>query len=177
MNLELDLVATLPVLAPLVAAVLVLLLDAAVPGRREPHLLLAAGGLAAGALGTWPGLRLGAGDRRGAFCLPTGECLYTADRLTSVLQLTALLGALVVLVLAWDDWRQRSVTGRAPVVAALVLGATAGAAAVPAAGDLGTLLVSLELATLPTVALVVLADPRWTSGHPGPGPWTGRWPS
>ncbi|MGC5586026.1 proton-conducting transporter membrane subunit [Ornithinimicrobium sp. W1665] len=165
MNLELDLVATLPVLAPLVAAVLVLLLDAAVPGRREPHLLLAAGGLAAGALGTWPGLRLGAGDRRGAFCLPTGECLYTADRLTSVLQLTALLGALVVLVLAWDDWRQRSVTGRAPVVAALVLGATAGAAAVPAAGDLGTLLVSLELATLPTVALVVLADPRWTSGH------------
>src|SRR5699024_3223666 len=44
-------------------------------------------------------------------------------------------------------------------------GATAGAAAVPAAGDLGTLLVALELATLPTVALVVLADPRWASGH------------
>lgn len=165
MTLELDLVATLPVLAPLVAAVLVLLLDAAVPGRREPHLLVAGGGLLAGALGTWPGLGLVAGDARTAFCLPSGECLYTADRLTSVLQLTALLGALVVLVLAWDDWRQPSGVGRTPVVAALVLGATAGAAAVPAAGDLGTLLVALELATLPTVALVVLADPRWASGH------------
>ncbi|HSP60104.1 MAG TPA: proton-conducting transporter membrane subunit [Ornithinimicrobium sp.] len=165
MNLEVDLVATLPVLAPLVAAVLVLLLDAAAPGRREPHLLLAGGGLLAGALGTWPGLRQVAGDARGAFCLPTGECLYVADRLTSVLQLTALLGALVVLVLAWDDWRRPSGAGRAPVVASLVLGATAGAAAVPAAGDLGTLLVSLELAPLPTVALVVLTDPRWSSGR------------
>ena len=169
MTLELHLIATLPVLAPLVAAVLVLLLDVAVPHRREPHLLVAAGGLLAGALGTLPGLREGAGDVRGAFCLPSGECLYAASRMVSVLQLTALLAALVVVVLAWRDWTApgpdggRESTGRAPVVAALALGATGGVVAVPAAGDLGTLLVALELATLPTVALVVLTRTTWAA--------------
>lgn len=169
MSVELQLLATLPVLAPLVAALVVLLLDAAVPHQREPHLLAAAAGLVAGAAGAVPGLRLGAGDVRGAFCLPSGECLYAATRLVSVLQLTALLAALVVLVLAWRDWSApgpgggREQTGRAPVVAALALGATGGVAAVPAAGDLGTLLVSLELATLPTVALVVLVRTTWAA--------------
>lgn len=169
MNLELHLVATLPVLGPLLAAIIVLLLDAAVPHRREPHLIVAAGGLVAGALATLPGLALVAGDVRGAFCLPTGECLYAATRMVSVLQLTALLAALVVVVLAWRDWTApgpgggREDTGRAPVVAALALGATGGVVAVPAAGDLGTLLVSLELATLPTVALVVLVRTTWAA--------------
>lgn len=167
MTLDLGLVATLPVLAPLVAAVVVLLLDAAVPRQREAHLLVAAGGLLAGALGTLPGLGQGAGDVRGAFCLSGGECLYAASRLTSVLQLAGLLAALVVLVLAWRDWAapgsdgRTDRTGRTPVVAALALGATGGAVAVPAAGDLGTLLVSLELATLPTVALVALVRTTW----------------
>lgn len=165
MILDLNLVAVLPVLAPLAAAVVVLLLDAVVPGGREGHLTVAAGGLVAGALGTMPGLRLGAGDVRGAFCLPSGECLYAADRLTSVLQLAALLAALAVLVLAWRYWAGTGGgpdrTGRTPVVAALLLGATGGVVAVPAAGDLGTLLVSLELATLPTVALVALVRTSW----------------
>lgn len=192
MTLDLHLVATLPVLAPLLAAVLVLLLDAAVQGQRESHLVLAAGGLVAGALGTLPGLGLGPGDTRGAFCLTDGHCLYAASRLTSALQLAALLATLVVLVLAWRDWADAGPagredragapggrglpggggglsggqglpdrTGRTPVVAALVLGATGGVVAVPAAGDLGTLLVALELATLPTVALVALVRTRW----------------
>lgn len=167
MNLELHLSATLPVLAPLLAALVVLLLDVALPHRREPHLVVAAVGLAAGALATVPGLGLAAGDARGAFCLPSGECLYAATRLVSVLQLTALLAALVVVVLAWRDWTApgpgggRETTGRAPVVAALALGATGGVVAVPAAGDLGTLLVALELATLPTVALVALVRTTW----------------
>ncbi|WP_134774017.1 proton-conducting transporter membrane subunit [Ornithinimicrobium flavum] len=166
MTLDLNLVAVLPVLAPLVAAVLVLLLDAAVPGGRDGHLTVAAGGLVAGALGTVPGLGLGAGDVRGALCLPDGgPCLYVADRLTSTLQLAALLAALVVLVLTWRDWADpgdgSDRTGRTPVVAALLLGATGGVVAVPAAGDLGTLLVSLELATLPTVALVALVRTTW----------------
>ena len=47
MNLELHLSATLPVLAPLLAALVVLLLDVALPHRREPHLVVAAVGLAA----------------------------------------------------------------------------------------------------------------------------------
>lgn len=168
MTLDLNIVATLPVLAPVVAAVLVLLLDAAVPGGRDGHLVLAAGGLLAGAVGTLPGLRLATGDARSAFCLETGECLYAATRLTSVLQLAALLAALVVLVLVWRDWtapgpRGPDTTGRTPVVAALLVGATAGVAAVPAAADLGTLLVSLELATLPTVALVALVRTTWSA--------------
>ncbi len=163
MTLDLNLLATLPVLVPLLAAVVVLLVDAAVPGRRQPHLWLTAAGLLGGALAVLPGRAQPAGDARGAFCLATGQCLYTADRLTSVLQLTALAAAGVVLALAWGDWGGASRTGRAPVVAALVLGATGGAAAVPAAGDLGTLLVALELATLPAVGLVALADPRWSA--------------
>lgn len=169
MTLELHLVATLPVLAPLVAAIVVLLLDAAVPHRREPHLIIAAAGLGLGALATLPGLRLPAGDVRGAFCLASGECLYAATRVVSVLQLTALLAAIVVVVLAWRDWTApgpdggQEATGRAPVVAALALGATGGVVAVPAAGDLGTLLVSLELATLPTVALVALVRTTWAA--------------
>jgi NADH-quinone oxidoreductase subunit N len=163
MRVELHLLSTLPVLAPLVAAVLVLVLDAALPQvQRALHLGLAALGLVGGAAAALPGLALPAGDRRGAFCLQTGECLYSADRLTSALQVAALLGALVVLVLAWRDWASPA-GDRAPVVAALLLGATAGVATVPAAGDLGTLLVGLELATLPTVALVVLTHPRWTA--------------
>lgn len=171
MTLELHLVATLPVLAPLVAAIVVLLLDAAVPHRREPHLFIAAGGLVVGALATLPGLGQQAGDVRGAFCLDSGECLYAATRVVSVLQVTALLAAIVVVVLAWRDWTApgrdadggREGTGRAPVVAALALGATGGVVAVPAAGDLGTLLVSLELATLPTVALVALVRTTWAA--------------
>ena len=104
MTLELDLLATLPVLAPVLAAVVVLLLDVALPGRREPHLVVAAVGLLGGAAGTLPGLGLASGDARTSFCLPTGVCGYAADHLTSVLQLTGLLAALVVLVLAWRDW-------------------------------------------------------------------------
>lgn len=169
MKLELHLAATLPVLAPLIAALVVLLLDVALPHRREPHLFVAAAGLVGGALATVPGLGLPAGDVRGAFCLPSGECLYAATRVVSVLQLTALLAALVVVVLAWRDWGApgpdggREQTGRTPVVAALALGATGGVVAVPAAGDLGTLLVALELATLPTVALVVLVRTTWVA--------------
>ena len=165
MSTDVNLLATAPVLAPLLAAVLVLLLDAALPGRREAHLLIAVAGLLGGVLGVLPGLAQGPGDSLGAFCLASGPCLYEAGRLTSVLQLTALLAAGVVLVLAWKDWATPSATGRAPVVAALVLGATGGVVAVPAAGDLGSLLVALELSTLPTVALVVLTDPRWSDGR------------
>lgn len=169
MNIDLHLLATLPVLAPAAAAVLVLLVDVALPDRRRVHLGLAALGLVVGVAGVLPGLGLGAGDRRGAFCLDSGHCGYAATHLTSVLQLAGLLAALVVLVLARDDWAAPGAggapdrTGRAPVVVALALAATAGVVAVPAAGDLGTLLVSLELATLPTVALVALVRTGWPS--------------
>ncbi|WP_151525957.1 proton-conducting transporter transmembrane domain-containing protein [Serinicoccus kebangsaanensis] len=169
MRLQLDLVAVLPVLAPVLAAVLVLLVDVAVPGRRSPHLWLGAAGLLGGAAAALPGVWQPAGDTRQGLCLPDGWCAYAADDLTSMLQLGALLGALVVLVLAWPEWSAAGSgggvepTGRAPVVTALLLTATAGVVAVPAAGDLGSLLVSLELATLPTVVLVALVRTTWAA--------------
>ncbi|MGO0575286.1 NADH-quinone oxidoreductase subunit N [Ornithinimicrobium panacihumi] len=165
MKLTLELVALLPVLAPLIAAVLVLVVDAALPRQRLVHLVITAAGLAVGAAAALPGLGLGAGDARSSFCGEAGECWYSADRLASALQIGALGGALVVLVLAWREWSATSPTDRTPVVVSLLLGATAGTAALPTAGDLGTLLVSLELATIPTVALVALTDHRWSAGR------------
>ena len=169
MTLEVDLSSVLPVLAPLAAAVLLLLMDAALPGRREPHLVVGALGLAAGLVAALPGLRLAVGEARSSFCLAGGWCAYRADHLVSALQVCALGAALVVLVLTWRDWSApgpgagAETTGRAPVVTALLLAATAGVVAVPAAGDLGSLLVALELATLPTVALVALVRTTWAA--------------
>lgn len=155
MTLDLNLVALLPVLVPGVAAVLVLVLDIAWPRARVAHLVIVGAALLGGAAATVPGVAQGPSERIGALCLPEGTCFYTAGSLTSGLQLLALLSGLVVLVLAWDDWSHGE-GGRTAVIAALVLGATAGVVAVPAAGDLASLLVALELATLPTVALVAL---------------------
>jgi NADH-quinone oxidoreductase subunit N len=94
--------------------------------------------------------------------VPAGEpdrCLYAATAVGSGLQLAALLGALVTVLLAWPRSATRP-AGRAAVTASLVLTATAGATAVAAARDLGTWLVALELATLPIVALVALRGAR-----------------
>lgn len=169
MTLELNLSALWPVLAPALAAVAVLVLDVVWPRARTVHLWLAAAGLLAGALATVPALRLGAGDAAGAFCLPSGHCLYAASSLGAGLQLLGLASALVVLVLTWTSWDRAGRGSRtsAPtvVLVALFLAATAGVVAVPAARDLGTLLVALELATLPVVALIALE--RRASRHAG----------
>ncbi len=155
MTLDLNLIALAPVLAPAIAAVLVLILDVIMPAARQLHLAIVVLGLVAGAAATVPGLELAAGGATQALCIPGGSCLYEASSLTSGLQLMALLSALVVVVLAWDDWTVGS-GGRTAVLSTLLLGATAGVVAVPAAGDLASLLVALELATLPSVALVAL---------------------
>lgn len=169
MNLELNLSALWPVLAPALAAVAVLILDVAWPRARTTHLWLAAAGLAGGAVATVPALQQSAGESAGGFCLPSGTCLYAVSSLTASLQLLALASALVVLVLTWSSWARAGRGDRtsAPtvVLVALFLAATAGVVAVPAARDLGTLLVSLELATLPVVGLVALE--RRTQRHAG----------
>ncbi|WP_109473981.1 NADH-quinone oxidoreductase subunit N [Ornithinimicrobium cavernae] len=160
MTLELNLSALWPVLAPALAAVLVLVLDVVLPRAHATHLWVAAAGLVGGAVATVPAIGQGRGDSTGAFCLPSGDCLYAVSSLTGGLQLLALASALVVLVLTWSRWRRAARGDRtsAPrvVLVGLFLAATAGVAAVPAARDLGTLLVALELATLPVVGLVAL---------------------
>lgn len=155
MNLDLNLLVMGPVLAPALAAVIVLMLDILTPAARVAHLWVVTVGLGVGAIAAVPGLRMSAGAAQQALCLPEGVCLYQASSLTSGLQLLALLSAVVVVLLAWSDWLIGT-GGRTAVLAALLLGATAGAVAVPAAGDLASLLVALELATLPSVALVAL---------------------
>ncbi|MGB3829889.1 MAG: proton-conducting transporter membrane subunit [Ornithinimicrobium sp.] len=155
MNTDLTLVVLWPVLAPALAAVVVLLLDVVIPAARALHLWVVVVGLGAGAVTTVPGLGLTPGEARQSLCIPDGICLYEASSLTSGLQLLALLSALVVVIVAWQDWSVGT-GGRTAVLAALLLGATTGVVAVPAAGDLASLLVALELATLPSVALVAL---------------------
>ncbi len=160
MTLELNVSALWPVLAPALAAVLVLVLDVLWPKGGVVHPWVAAAGLVGGAVAAVPVIAQSPADVTGAFCLPSGPCLYAASSLTGGLQLLALGSALVVLVLTWTEWSRAgrgSATGAPTVVlVALFLAATAGVTAVPAARDLGTLLVSLELATLPVVGLVAL---------------------
>lgn len=154
MNVTVQLGSTWPVLAPALGALFVLLVDVVRPRLGLPGLVLAGVALAAGAAAAGPGTRQARGDAEAAFCLDTGPCLYRAGPLASGLQLLALGAAAVVLSLAWSQWRR--VLGGSAVPVALFLAATAGVTAVPAAGDLGTLLIALELATLPVVGLVAL---------------------
>lgn len=148
-----------PVLAPAAGAVLVLLLDAALPRLAALHGVVGLLALVAGLALAGPGAVRGADQPLRTLCLPApdGACLYEAGPLASALQLGALASALVVLLLMWPGERERvSLRGGPAVAVALLLAATAGACGVGAAHDLGSWLVFLELATLPVVALVAL---------------------
>ncbi|MFF2844866.1 NADH-quinone oxidoreductase subunit N [Streptomyces sp. NPDC058001] len=97
------------------------------------------------------------GDRS-SFCLagdPT-VCSYTADRFTLVIQFLVLGGALLTALLSMstlkDTSRARDVPGGEYWF--LLLSSAAGAALLPASRDLATLVVALEVASLPAFALV-----------------------
>ncbi|MEU9310025.1 NADH-quinone oxidoreductase subunit N [Streptomyces sp. NPDC048256] len=141
-----------PTLAAVVALV-VLVADLFVGDARKPLLgwLSVAGLVAATALL----LPLLDGDRS-TFCL-TGDtrvCSYTADRFTLVIQFLVLGGALLAALLsvtALKDARGRLPEGEFWF---LLLSSAAGAALLPASRDLATLVVALEVASLPAFALV-----------------------
>jgi len=150
----------LPVLAPAIGAAVILVADVAVQHLRRAHYVIALASLILGAVATFAGLGMRAGDARQTLCLPDGgQCMFAADSVASALQLAALLAAAVTLLLSWPDDKKQSSGGTA-VIVSLVLAATAGATAVAGARDLGSWLVALELATLPTVALVALRGAR-----------------
>ncbi len=150
----------LPVLAPAIGVAVILVADVVVPRLRRAHYVVALASLLVGAVGTFAGLGMAAGDSRQTLCLPGGaQCMYAGDSVASALQLAALLAAAVTLLLSWPDDRKQS-TGGTAVIVSLVLAATAGATAVAGARDLGSWLVAIELATLPTVALVALRGAR-----------------
>ncbi|MFG2356665.1 NADH-quinone oxidoreductase subunit N [Streptomyces sp. NPDC048521] len=141
-----------PTIAAAVALV-VLVADLFLPEPRKAVLgWVSVAGLAAAALLLLPLLD---GDRS-TFCL-TGHahvCSYTVDRFTLVIQFLVLGGALLAALLSvtnLDDDRRRVPAGEFWF---LLLSSAAGAALLPASRDLATLIVALEVASLPAFALV-----------------------
>ncbi|MCB5168757.1 NADH-quinone oxidoreductase subunit N [Streptomyces bambusae] len=139
---------------PLIAAAVglaVLVADLFVADRKKALLgRLATAGLAGALVALLP---LRAGDRS-TFCLTTdpAACSYVADDFTLVVQFLVLAGALVTALLSVTLAEE----GRLPAGEYwfLLLSATAGAALLPASRDLATLIVALEVASLPAFALV-----------------------
>lgn len=156
MSFVLDYAVLAPVLIPALGAVLVLLIDVVRPHLARVHWWTAVLVLLGGAAATVPGLLPGRGART-TLCLTDTTCLYSADRLTTVLQVAALVSAAVVVLLAIPI---PAPPEHAAISVSMVLASTAGAVGVAAARDLGSWLVLLELATLPTVALVALRARR-----------------
>lgn len=141
-----------PTLVAIVALV-VLVADLFVGDARKPLLgWLSVAGLAASTVLLLPLLD----GERSTFCL-TGDtrvCSYTADRFTLVIQFLVLGGALLAALLsvtALKDARGRLPEGEFWF---LLLSSAAGAALLPASRDLATLVVALEVASLPAFALV-----------------------
>ena len=158
-----DVVVLAPALLPALGALLVLVGDAVLPGRRSWQplvaaivLLVAAGTALAAGLG--PG---GASAR--SLCLPSpdGACLWVGGPTTSALQAGILLATAAAVALLHDGGGgPRDTT----VTTALLLTAATGGVGVAAARDIGTWLVTLELATVPLIALAALRGTR-TAAH------------
>ncbi|WP_405586107.1 NADH-quinone oxidoreductase subunit N [Streptomyces sp. NBC_01190] len=150
-----DWTALTPVVIPAVLAVAVLVADLFLPPARKALLgwVTAAGFLAAGL--TLIPLRAG---HRATFCQRgTAECSYVADHFTLVVQVLVLGGALLTALLSLAT--ETADGAEAPPPGEywfLLLSSAAGGALLPASRDLATLLVALEVTTLPAFALVAL---------------------
>ncbi len=154
-----------PTIAAAAAAVVMLVDLFLPPARRRVLAWLALAGLALAALSLLP---LRDGDRS-TFCLPDGGCSYAADRFSLIVQLLVLGGAFLAALLSVpevDGGANRGADGadeqgRGGSLPAgefwfLLLSSASGAALLPAARDLATLVIALEVATLPAYALVAL---------------------
>ncbi|MFI1013572.1 NADH-quinone oxidoreductase subunit N [Streptomyces sp. NPDC020965] len=133
-------------------ALLVLVADLFVPEKHKRLLGVGAiTGLVVAILALVP---LRSGDRE-TFCLRTdaNTCSYTADHFTLAIQLLVLGGALLTALLSLHETRNRLPAGEFWF---LLLSSAAGAALLPASRDLATLVVALEVASLPAFALVGL---------------------
>ncbi|MEV7139924.1 NADH-quinone oxidoreductase subunit N [Streptomyces tauricus] len=160
-----DWLAIAPPTIAAVVALAVLVADLFVDGRKKALLgWVSVAGLALAALALLPLLD---GDRS-TFCL-TGDadvCSYTADRFTLVIQFLVLGGALLAALLSMTTLKDASKdagtnAGKDADKALpegefwfLLLSSAAGAALLPASRDLATLIVALEVASLPAFALV-----------------------
>ncbi|MGC4986146.1 NADH-quinone oxidoreductase subunit N [Streptomyces sp. DT193] len=141
-----------PTLAAVVGLV-VLVTDLFIGDARKAVLgWMSVAGLAASALLLLP---LRDGDRA-TFCLTgaTDTCSYVADRFTLVIQLLVLGGALLVALLSVTALKDADRELPEGEYWFLLLSSAAGAALLPASRDLATLIVALEVASLPAFALV-----------------------
>ncbi|PJM99726.1 NADH-quinone oxidoreductase subunit N [Streptomyces sp. CB01201] len=147
-----DWVAIAPPLIAAAVALVVLLADLFLPPARKPLLgWITIAGLVA-ALAALVPLRTGS---RSTFCLTANPdaCSYTADQFAFVIQALVLGGALLTALLSMKDTEEKLPAGEFWF---LLLSSAAGAALLPAARDLATLVVALEVASLPAFALVGL---------------------
>ena len=155
---SIDYAAIAPPLTLAVAALVVLVTDLFVTDSRRivaAYLSLAG---TVGALGVtaW----LATGRPRHTFCFASGGCSYVADDLTLFFQVLFLAALIVVLLLSLPLFGD----GRMPPgeYHALLLTSVTGMLVLPAARDLLTLLIALEVVSLPAFVLVGLrrGDPR-----------------
>jgi NADH-quinone oxidoreductase subunit N len=155
---SIDYAAIAPVLAVAVAAVVVLVADLFVTTRRVD---VAAGLSIAGvAIGFGWAAWLATQPRRATFCLPRGQCSYVTDDYTVYFQLLLLAVLFVVLLLSRTTVADDALP--AGEFHFLLLSSGAGMLTLAAARDLITLLISLEVVSLPAFVLVGLrrGDPR-----------------
>jgi NADH-quinone oxidoreductase subunit N len=156
---SIDYAAISPPLAVVVTAVVVLLADLFVPAswRRALAPLALLGTLAALGLTAW----LATGETRSTFCLPGGGCSYVADDFATYFQIVVLAALVVVLLMSFPLFEERE---RVPPgeFLALLLASVSGMLVVAAGRDLLTLLIALEVVSLPAFVLVGLrrGDPR-----------------
>ncbi|PZT76007.1 MULTISPECIES: NADH-quinone oxidoreductase subunit N [unclassified Streptomyces] len=144
-----DWLAIAPPVTAAAVALAVLVADLFVPPERKP--LLGYGAVAGLVAALALIVPLHEGDRS-TFCLTAGSraCSYTADHFTLVIQALVLGGALLTALLSIGDTRRLP----AGEFWFLLLSSAAGAALLPAARDLATLVIALEVASLPAFALV-----------------------
>jgi len=149
---SIDYAAIAPPLVLAITALVVLVADLFLPDDRR----LAAAYVSilgtAGALGVtaW----LATGEPRRTFCFPSGGCSYVADDYTLFFQVLFLAALLIVLLLSFPLFGD----GRIPPgeYHALLLTSVTGMLVLPAARDLVTLLIALEIVSLPAFVLVGL---------------------
>ncbi|WP_408994204.1 NADH-quinone oxidoreductase subunit N [Streptomyces sp. 1268] len=146
---SIDWLAIAPPTLTALAALAVLVADLFLPAHRKR--LLGYGTLTALAAALAFLIPLRSGDRF-TFCVTTGAqaCSYTADHFTVVIQALVLGGAFLTVLLSLDDTRKLP----AGEYWFLLLASSSGAALLPASRDLATLVVALEVASLPAFALV-----------------------
>ncbi|MFJ2009876.1 NADH-quinone oxidoreductase subunit N [Streptomyces globisporus] len=144
-----DWLAIAPPTLTALAALVVLVADLFLPAHRKRLLGYATLTALAAALAFLIPLRSGG---RSTFCVTTGAqaCSYTADHFTVVIQALVLGGAFLTVLLSLDDTRKLP----AGEYWFLLLASASGAALLPASRDLATLVVALEVASLPAFALV-----------------------